>query len=245
MNNFYAYLGNNTGFTTLNNGVFCYVDTSDASIAPHLIFSGEWEMLVTNYINNTFPGGVFFDLGCNFGYFSLLVGHRAKEVHAFDANPRMCSLLDKSSRLNGWRHKFKINNLAIADKEGQGRLRINTNFMGSSAMEATMYNGQDVSVELTTIDKYCKLHGISSIDYMKVDIEGYEDKALLEVITPIQQLVLEFAPARYKNPKEFFNILRARYKTIRDIEHDAVITTYETIKLQNGLFQMLYFTDLV
>ena len=82
-----------------------------------------YEPLLTNYLYTTLRAGdVFFDVGANIGYFSIIaaaiVGQRGK-VFAFDANKAMVAQISRSSALNNF--QSIVETVYIAFNDGSAR----------------------------------------------------------------------------------------------------------------------------
>jgi len=141
------------------------------------------------YIQFLRKGMVVFDVGAHVGEMTLLfsrfVGDEGR-VHAFEASrgsyERLRSIVDLSGRKN-----IKVNHVAVSDKVGVARLHVYDDehmSWNSLARRPLHLYGIDVSpvgteeVPSTTIDAYCEREGISSIDLLKIDVEGAEYQVL-------------------------------------------------------------------
>ena len=120
------------------------------------------------------PGSVFYDVGANVGFYSLLgsslVG-RGK-VFAFEPVPRNVGYLRKHLALNGIAN-VEVLALAVSDKPGTASFEIEqTGFMGHFSAEG------DITVSTATLDSLVKQGRILPPNYIKMDIEGAELLAL-------------------------------------------------------------------
>ena len=112
---------------------------------------------------------VIFDVGCRNDNIFYEINPKAK-VHLFD--PELNEAL--SSDVN-----IKYNNIAIGDYKGVTEFHPNY----GSILERTdekRFDGQHYSVQvpIDTIENYCKKNNIKSIDYLKIDTEGYDYNVL-------------------------------------------------------------------
>lgn len=187
-------LGDGTILTTIYSGQIIAVDQSDLSLAPHLILKGEWEKELTQKcesIVHDLESPVIFDIGANFGWYGLTLSRYSSKstVHFFEANPEIIQLLEKTVLVNGLPLRSKINNLAVSDKSGQIlHLDVLKHHKGSSttcgfSQDLTKFyeNRDEMShfdVSSISIDDYCKSNSISAIDFMKIDVEGAEEKVV-------------------------------------------------------------------
>jgi FkbM family methyltransferase len=100
-------------------------------------------------------------------------------VHCFEPTTRRFDLL--ANRNFGSR--AVLNRLGLGEAPGRADIFYDA-AGGSNSLFPQRYNGQtyaapDVeTIELSTIDLYCRQHDIDRIDFVKMDIEGYEMSAL-------------------------------------------------------------------
>ncbi|MBI3133431.1 MAG: FkbM family methyltransferase [Bacteroidetes bacterium] len=119
---------------------------------------------------------VVFDVGANIGFYSLTLSKKlngtSSRIHAFEPNPHTFGILEKNVSTNNG-DNIVLNQMGLSDKPGT--LTISYDFKNLGA--ANIFNGSgknSAEVSLTTLDEYCTSKGISTIDIIKVDIEGSE-----------------------------------------------------------------------
>jgi FkbM family methyltransferase len=130
---------------------------------------------------------VIFDVGANVGHFteSYLQLFDGATVHAFEPHPEAFRRL--AERFQGSQRVF-LNNCGVGDRQGQLLFNISSD-MGSSSFlafspDSPYVRGIGVStvealeVPVVTIDSYCQAKGIEHIDFMKLDVQGFERKVL-------------------------------------------------------------------
>ena len=122
-------------------------------------------------------GGVYVDIGCNIGLYSLplarAAGPRGRCV-SIDANPLMIVRLERNAALSGLSNVTAIAS-AVGDRDGAGQLAVRKNDDAIVAVEET----SDGPIPIRLLAALLKDAGISRIDGLKIDIEGHEDKALV------------------------------------------------------------------
>jgi len=131
------------------------------------------------------PGEVFWDVGANIGYFSLVaaaaVGERG-EVAAFEPGAAALARLQENVSLNPDKkgQNIRIFNLAAADADGEAVLYRREGIADSSASLYTGAAGAAGGETCTTValDRFLKKEGLRPPDLIKLDVEGAELAAL-------------------------------------------------------------------
>ena len=125
------------------------------------------------------PNDVFFDIGANIGWYSLLASKLASEgeVHAFEPIPSIFNKLMRNWKINGFQNKVYFNNIALGNNEDSA-ITMYT-FQGlyhghSSLSTLDRSDYKAVTVPMTTLDQYVTDNNIQRIDLIKMDTEGAE-----------------------------------------------------------------------
>jgi FkbM family methyltransferase len=122
------------------------------------------------------PGGVFYDVGANVGFYSLLASKRigSGKVFAFEPLPKNVRYLERHLRLNGIQN-VDVLEVAVSNETG-------TSFFQSEstrAMGRLQQDGGNFRVQTATLDSLLQEGRIAPPDSIKMDVEGAEGKALL------------------------------------------------------------------
>jgi FkbM family methyltransferase len=120
------------------------------------------------------PNSVFYDIGANVGFYSLLASKLVKcgKVFAFEPLPRNLRYLRRHLELNRTANA-DVFPLAISDVVGTSFFQEEeTGYMGKLSTDG----GQ--TVPTTTLDALVFEQGFAPPDYIKMDIEGAELNAL-------------------------------------------------------------------
>jgi FkbM family methyltransferase len=135
-------------------------------------------------------GATVFDVGSNIGetalHFAKISGQNGRVI-GFEPVPetyRKCAL---NLSLNNFSN-LKVENIAISDKRevlyfdpatynNSGGI-----FMKKGATDTTM------SVDAMTLDEYCLINGIEKLDFIKVDVEGFELNVLKGAAIVLEKL---------------------------------------------------------
>lgn len=161
---------------------------------------GNFEPDVCNVIINTVkPAWTVLDIGAHIGHHTLLMAkivERAGRVISFEPLPENQNLLEENVMLNGYQDNVRIERMAVADKTSLLRLH---NFMDRSqafldgcSQEVATHEG-DVVVPVCALDDYFELLDWPRVNFVKMDIEGAESRAIAgmrEVIKRHRPIIL-------------------------------------------------------
>lgn len=118
---------------------------------------------------------VAFDVGAGYGAWAkIALGvNPSLRLHCFEPTSRRFAKL--SAELGD---RAVLEQLALGDRPGEQRIFYGT-AGGSNSLIAPRENANDSElIRVSTIDAYCQSHHIDEIDFLKMDIEGYEHAAL-------------------------------------------------------------------
>jgi FkbM family methyltransferase len=150
-------------------------------------WTGQYELEVQHAIaRHLSAGGVFFDIGANAGFFSLVAAKQVGPTGAcisVDPDPFNADQIRELARLNATDH-WTVHQKAVAEQ--RGTLRFVTAAPGDStghlldagaAATGERDNGDGgIDVEVTTLDDLYAAHGGPTL--VKLDVEGAEVRAL-------------------------------------------------------------------
>lgn len=122
------------------------------------------------------PGAVVFDVGANFGYYTCTLARyleRNCRVYAFEPVSTTCQRLRRNIASNSMDGCVRVFELGLSDHDGSGRLEVFATNTG-----AAHFTGEPGDIALTTLDHFCRREGVSGIDLMKIDVEGFESPVL-------------------------------------------------------------------
>lgn len=240
-----AYLGNNTALCRILGRYKAYVDTTDIALSSHLMLDGYWEMWVTETLASLIrPGMVVADVGANIGYFTLLMAELvgpSGRVHAFEPNPRLVELLDKSLLVNGFARWATVHQTALGDR-------------GDHSVRLVIPPGKPMNAYILPLDADAPCESVEvpvarldsredwqAIELAKIDVEGAEEliwvgaQGLLDSGT-LRTVILEFNPLRYENARAFLERLSMHGFAIQHLTLDAgvVPTDMDSILCGSG-----------
>lgn len=139
----------------------------------------ERDLNIVRFWRKALPtGSVFFDIGANIGLYtvpaSLRVGPSGMVV-CFEAHPLLCRFLRDNVALNS-PGNVVVENMAAGEAAGELRIAFNSSNPGETRIALPGEQGE--AVKVISLDDYCTAHRIARIDYIKLDVEGYEATVL-------------------------------------------------------------------
>lgn len=203
---------------------------------------------------------IVFDVGGNNGeYTELWLKHaeqQGKTGQYYIFEPSSAALLRLEERFRNIT-AVKINKLAVSDKEGRATLY--ANFAGSGLGSLSNRDLSHVGVEMgnkeeittTTLDSFCQQHKINRIDFLKLDIEGYEFNALQGARTLLAGKQVRFIQFEFGGTdidtrvffRDFYKLLNPQYKIYRILKNGLLeIDKYS--ELEEIFFTTNYLAEL-
>ncbi len=231
-----AWIGNNVALTRVLGRFKMHVDTSDFSIASHLLMDGYWEMWTTEaMLQFVRPGATVVDAGANLGYFTLLMAALAGptgHVHAFEPNPGLVELLTRNVFVNGFGGTTTVHHMALADRSGTARLHVRPGELGGGFLDADDAPGVDVPL--------CRFDSLGIVpDFIKIDVEGAEAAlwrglgGVLALRRPLTCLI-EFVADRYEDPERFVDEMLRHGFALSELHYDDGIHPLDRQELLAG-----------
>jgi FkbM family methyltransferase len=209
-----------------------YADTDDIGLTPHLCLDGYWESWVTIAMARILkPGMNCVDVGANQGYFTLLMADGVESngrVLAIEPNPHLLERLKLSLEVNGFLCRATVVAKAAFNSCGE---RLGLRIPINRAMDATLVEtaaGVDEGLEVETVTVDALTHDWSSVDLIKIDAEGAEEKiwqGMPETIRRHPQLtiIMEMRCSRYADPPGFVQRIQEGGFVLRHIDYDGEV----------------------
>ena len=137
----YRYAGELMAEVQLNFGLPIFVDTVDESVCPDIIRTGWWEPWIDGIIRKCVGrGDVAVNVGANVGYHTLLMANCVQEpgrVFAFEPNPRLVRLLQRSLNWGGLLAMTTLFPIAASNASGTGRFVTSHRHMGGGTLSGS------------------------------------------------------------------------------------------------------------
>ncbi len=159
------------------------------------------------------PGHVCFDIGANIGVYSVVMASlsgSAANVHAFEPVAHIRDRLMRNIRLNGYTD-LHVNAFALGAEAGslemfqikRGRFRGGTSTFVRNENIANLGEGEFERrpVEIRTVDHYVAEAGLPRVDFVKIDVEGFELPVLQGAARTVERfhpvVLMEYDEARH------------------------------------------------
>jgi FkbM family methyltransferase len=201
--------------------------------------SGELWVLA-HVVRPRLRSGVVFDVGANLGQYALaarrILGTRA-QLYCFEPSrptfERLTHALAAAPGIRTFNHGFSDRDHVLTlHHSRQAEL---SSLYGNNPL--TTFDTTE-EITLTTIDGFCRSHGITEIDFLKVDVEGHELSVLrgaseLLAAGRIGCLQFEIGECNIVSRtffRDFYEMLHGRYQLYRVLPRGLrAITKYDTL----------------
>jgi FkbM family methyltransferase len=143
---------------------------------------GQWELDCLRHISTIVrKGQTILDVGAGFGMHTLILSKLVQgrgQVHAFEPNPRAFEILRDNVERNNLTNIY-IRECGMSNCVGKTYLKARgpgafRNMMSTLVTPKGQTATDEIAINITTIDDYCKDNGIHP-DGIKIDVEGAEE----------------------------------------------------------------------
>lgn len=166
------------------------------------------------------PGATVFDVGANLGSFSLYTlscGLAPAEIYLFEPVPRTFARMQ--ANFDRCRLQAHFERLAFgASHTGSVGMDFCQESPATASITTTTAELAAVTTPMTTIDRYLAERRIKNVDFLKLDVEGYEIDVLLGAETSaraghIRSICVEVCPGNLtrfgRSTDELYDLLRS------------------------------------
>lgn len=217
------------------NGYKITVMPNDPGISKELRTFKTHEPLSTQLISKELkPGMTCLDIGANIGYYVLLeskiVGKEGKVI-AVEPSPYNFQCLEKNLEFPE-NHNVEAYNFAAGDVEGNIRFFVNERSNGCQVLyegrKIPNRPGKVIQVPIKTMDKFVEENNFESLDFVRIDVEGYEYNIFegmentIEKFKPIIQIEVHKGHMGIEKTKKFFEFFKKHNYQAKSFHHRAL-----------------------
>ncbi|MDR1740741.1 MAG: FkbM family methyltransferase [Synergistaceae bacterium] len=144
------------------------------------------------------PGDVVIDAGSWIGDFAAYASVKgASKIYAFEPTAETFEYLLKTAAMNPNIHPVMA---GLGDVKTESRFFAGKNNPASStnsALAGRVNGGEERTVSITTIDDFVRENGLTRVDFIKADIEGYERNMLIGARETLRRFAPKLALCTY------------------------------------------------
>ncbi len=152
-------------------------------IDDHILAFGAYEKDILYFMRDYIrarkgPDAVFLDVGACEGQHSLFMSRLVKEVHAFEPAPPAASRFREMIELNNFSN-IHLHQVGLGDQEASVPFHPSeVANMGGGTFRAIAGRESTASLPIVVGDKWLAQTGVTRVDLVKIDVEGYEQNVL-------------------------------------------------------------------
>lgn len=155
------------------------------NIAYYVLVGGIPEFFDVSIVRSLLPYTKnFFDIGTNTGIYCWIAAQyyennniNGAKVFEFEPQADCIPILDTTRSLNNWEHLVSINNFGLGDKIEKTTIHLS----GTGSSISASFAGQNLptqEIQLSTLDEFVTSLDTQSVDFIKIDVEGFEYNVL-------------------------------------------------------------------
>ncbi|MEX1020138.1 MAG: FkbM family methyltransferase [Litorilinea sp.] len=210
-------------------GLPMYLDLTDQGLSKTLFYRGVHEPIATQWVKEELtPGMTVIDIGANIGYYVLLaaskIGPQGK-IYAIEPVASTIAILRKNLELN---HLDNVVTecVALSSHAGEATMQVtekrnwaslaHENLKSDRAVSAQQGTYETITVPTKTLDRFVEEHEIGSVNFLRMDVEGYETEIIqgasqtLAAHRPLK-LFMEVHPFFARDMQPFVQMINTLY----------------------------------
>lgn len=171
-------------------GTFMIPRTHDDTLT---ICSEYFESHLMHWLDKPPKKRTLIDIGANRGRYTILglLSYNYSHAYAFEPFPQTIDVLIKNISLNELDKQVSIMSFALGAREESAEIYVDTAHLGGAAIQDTSIAGSTKShttIQVKTLDSCITPEIAQTIDFIKIDTEGYEKDVLLGATTTLSLL---------------------------------------------------------
>ena len=164
------------------------------------------------------------DIGAHHGITTINLANYGAIVHSFEPNPMSFTILEKNIRLNNFRHKPKIYNLA-ASSEDKDRVIFDLGVRSTAGslnnlQEKSLLSGEKIEVSSINLDVYLSRIKSKKIKLIKMDCEGSEYSIFRGInnLSIFDYMIVEAHQTANGQPNDLINIFLSKGYEVNQVK---------------------------
>jgi FkbM family methyltransferase len=158
------------------------LDLTGNSVSSAALLAPAYNGREIGWLRKALPvGGTFVDIGANVGLYSAPLARQVGpggRVVSVEPSPAMAASLRRNAGL-GEAWQIVVVEAAVGAENGRAVFGLHPQDEGGNRLGQTEIAGRSIEVRQVTLETLLDETGIDRPDALKIDIEGYEDRALL------------------------------------------------------------------
>jgi len=172
----------------------------DDPVVSGALSLGIYEHAMTRtFLDRLRPGMTFVDIGANLGYYTVLACGTVGRIVSFEPSVENIAILRRNVEANGAANVTVVPS-GVGDKTETRRLALDADNKGKHSLIAS--DGAGETIAITTLDRALAELGVTRVDLIKMDIEGWEAHAFDGMAETLRRdrptIFFEYAPARVR-----------------------------------------------
>lgn len=147
------------------------------NVAFEIFINGIYEPATHEFLVNNIPGdGVFLDLGANIGSIAIPLCLKRPDIRCIcvEASPWIFDYLQRNIELNKLQQQVTCIHKALFDKDDEQLTFYSPTEKFGKGSLSPVFTQEGVTVSSVKLDTMVQKLGITKVDMLKIDIEGYE-----------------------------------------------------------------------
>ena len=154
------------------------------------LFNPDYNLEELNFLRTHLPAGsVFVDIGANVGTYALALARDAGTsgtVIAVEPHPVTHARLAFNNKASGYT-QTRLVAAAVSDTDGEVLIETDGDNLGASHIVTNAATADTAKVPALRLQRSLDEAGVAKVDALKIDIEGFEDRALVPVFKEAPQ----------------------------------------------------------
>lgn len=215
------------------------LNPNNGLVDKEIYAKGSWEPDMLREIRKHIKtDSICLDIGANVGQHTLYMATIARDgmVYAFDPVTSLTKQIEESAHKNKYKN-IKVSTFGLSNENSVKEIYLNNLNMGNTTFKKRIGASSVEKAETKIFDEFWNQRG--SINFVKMDVEGYEFYALLGMKKSLQQyrpvMVIEFSPVFYRkmniDSEEMLQFIFSLGYRVYDLDHQHEEITPDSMKI--------------